>query len=153
MRHILAVAAIFVFSVPVCGQQDKPPEQARPIPIPTNPGPVEGVPLPSPRPGDVIGGPLPNWRLQQSYSGVLVASGPLPPARPCSIFTVDGKKYRYLEGGVPPGIRSQKTYSSADLNKLTSKGGVWRLLANDFTAKDLNAARFSCIAGDKPASP
>jgi hypothetical protein len=150
MRHILALAAILAVGGPVYGQQDQPQEQPRPMPIPTNPGPIAGGPLPSPNPRDSYAAPLPNWPSPQRYASRVTISGLVPAVRPCAIFTIDGKRYRYFEGGVPLGTAAKKTYSLAELNKITGKGGIWRILAANFTEQDLNAARYSCMAVDTP---
>ncbi|HXQ26171.1 MAG TPA: hypothetical protein VN822_07175 [Candidatus Acidoferrales bacterium] len=116
MRLALMLAAVLAFVGPSFGQQNQQ--------------------LPHPQ-------PIPNWPPPQEPELGWHATAVAVP--PCAIFKPDGKRYRYLEGNLPNGIKSKKRFTDTELQKVRDRGGNFRILKSGSTKSEVDAALDACL--------
>jgi hypothetical protein len=172
MRYALVLGTFLLFGFPACAQQARQSQKA--------PGPTQTLVLP-PNADDwhAYAGPIPSdpsqWHL---YLGPIpsnpsdwhVYAGPIPswPNRhelklgwhayavqmqPCAIFQPAGKKYRYFDGTLPPGVKRKRRFTDADLQQIKQKGGNFRIANPGSSKSDMENALDACYESSSKLLP
>jgi len=167
MRYALVLGAFLALGIPACAQQARQTPQSQqtvvpppPLLLPPNPddwhayaGPIPSNPsqwhlylgpIPSnPSEWHVHAEPIPSWSDTHEFELGWHAYALQP--QPCAIFQRAGKKYRYLDGTLPQGVKRKRRFSDRDLQRIKKKGGNIRIANPGSTKSEMEGALDACF--------
>ena len=167
MRYALVLGPFLAFAIPACAQQARQTAQSQQTVVPPqtllqrpNPddwrvyaGPIPSIPsqwhlylgpIPSnPSEWHVYAGPIPSWPNTHEFELGWHAHALQP--QPCAIFQLSGKKYRYFDGTLPPGVKRKRRFTDRDLQRIKEKGGNFRVANPGSTKNEMEDALDACF--------